>query len=183
MIRSLVFLTVFTFASSAFAQAYDRNGPALGASVGFAIEDFDDGGIDFDNSGVAGATFSYRVHPHIGLEGRFEHTFNFDGNAPFNDLDVNIWNLTANGQIFILTGQFQPYFALGFGIGQAEIDVHGPGGFNDTTTDAVGRVGLGLDSYLTPNVVLGFEGIYNFGFGDMDDFNYASLEALLKYRF
>ena len=97
MIRSFVFLTVFAFASGAFAQAYDRNGPALGAGVGFAIEDFDDGGIDFDNSGVAGATFSYRVHPHIGLEGRFEHTFNFDGNAPFNDVDVDIWNLTANG--------------------------------------------------------------------------------------
>ena len=123
------------------------------------------------------------MHPHIGLEGRFEHTFNFDGNAPFNDVDVNIWNLTANGQIFILTGQFQPYFVLGFGIGQAEVDVHGPGSFNDTTTDAVGRVGLGLDSYVTPNVVIGLEGIYNFGFGDMDDFNYASLEALLKYRF
>src|SRR5262245_18111081 len=69
MIRSLAFLTVFVFASSAFAQAYDRNGPSLGAAVGFAIEDFDDDGLDFDNSGVAGASCGYRVHPHIGLEG------------------------------------------------------------------------------------------------------------------
>ena len=36
---------------------------------------------------------------------------------------------------------------------------------------------------MTPNVVVGLEGIYNFGFDDMNDFNYASLEALLKYRF
>ena len=183
MIRSLVFLTVFTFASAAFAQDYARNGPALGAAIGFAIEDFDDGGIDFDNTGVAGASFSYRVHPHIGLEGRFEHTFNFDGNFPGNDVDVSVWSLTANGQIFILTGQFQPYFALGIGIGQADIAVHGPFGGHDTETDAAGRVGLGLDSYVTPNFVVGVEGMYNFGFGDLGDFNYGSLEAMLKYRF
>jgi len=177
-----VFL-VSAFAPRVFAQAYDRNGPWVGASIGFAIEDFDDDGVDFDDTGVAGATVGYRVHPHIGLEGRFEHTFNFDGNAPFNDIDVSVWSLTANAQFYILTGQFQPYFALGIGVGQAEIDVHGPGGGNETDTDAVGRVGLGLDSYVTPNLVVGVEGMFNFGFGDVGDFNYGSLEALLKYRF
>lgn len=40
-----------------------------------------------------------------------------------------------------------------------------------------------MDTYLTEHVVVAVEGIYNFGFGDLDSFNYWTLGGQLRYRF
>ena len=184
MIRLAMFAMIVLVSTSAWSQDYDRDGFALGAGASFAVEDFDDDGIDFDDAGAVNAFASYRFHPHFAAEARFEQTFNFDGNAGPNDVDVDIWSLTANVQYFILTEQFQPYIGLGFGIGQADVDVDTPfGSDSDTTTDPLARFSVGLDSYVTRNVVIGAEVAYNLGIDDLNDFNYWTFGAQLRYRF
>lgn len=181
MIRLVTFALVALVAAPAFSQDYARDGFALGGGFSYANEEFDVSGASFDDTGAVDALASYRFHPNIGVEARFEQTFDFDGDAGPANLDVDIWSLTANAQFYILTGQFQPYLGGGFGLAEAELD--GPGGFDDDSTDPLWRLFFGLDSYVTPNVVLGAEAAYNFGIDDLNDFDYWTLSALIKYRF
>jgi opacity protein-like surface antigen len=184
MIRLAVIAVVILASTPAWSQDYARDGFAIGAGGSYALEDFDDGDFNFDNAGAVDAFASYRFHPHFGVEARFEQTFNFDGNADFADVDVDVWSLTANLQYFILTEQFQPYIGAGFGIGEATVDVDTPfGSEDDDVTDPMARFTAGLDSYVTPNFVVGVEVGYNLGIDDLDDFNYWSFSALLRYRF
>jgi len=184
MIRLAVFAMIVLVSTAAWSQDYARDGFAVGAGASYALEDFDDDGIDFDNAGAVDAFASYRFHPHFGVEARFEQTFNFDGNADFGDADVDVWSLTANVQYFILTERFQPFIGLGFGIGEATVDVDTPfGSDDDSVTDPMARFTAGLDSYVTPNFVVGAEVGYNLGIDDLDDFNYWTFSALLRYRF
>jgi opacity protein-like surface antigen len=184
MLRNIALLSLLVFGLASVSTAADdfaRNGVAVGAGLGFAGEDFDSDGLNFDDTGSAHMLVDWRFHPHLGLEGRFEHTFNFDASVPgTTDVRATVWSLTANGQVFILTGQFQPYFELGIGVGEGEVSFQGS---SNDTTNAMGRVGLGLDSYLNRNISVGAEFAYNFGFGNLSDFNYWTMGGQLKYHF
>jgi opacity protein-like surface antigen len=171
-------LLVFA-ASSAFAQDYARKGFSAGASVSAAFEDFDDG--SFDDTGAVSVFAGYRFLGNFAVEARLEKTGDFDGDVGFSDVEVDIWTLTANGQLFLATDRFQPYLIGGLGIGEATVDVD-PGG-DDDETDLLLRLGVGLDSYLTPNFAIGAEVAYNLGNDDLDDFDYWTLSALFRYRF
>jgi opacity protein-like surface antigen len=184
MLRLLTFALAVVCAAPAFSQAYDREGFAVGGGFAYANEEFDDDGVGFDDTGAVNAFGSYRFHPNFGLEGRFEQTFDFEGDVGATDVDVNVWSATANAQVYILTGQFQPYAGAGIGYGEAEVDVDGPGfGGDDDVSDPLWRLFLGLDSYITPNIAIGAEAAYNFGIDDLDDYEYWTLGALFRYRF
>jgi opacity protein-like surface antigen len=175
----IAFVIVVLAAGSAFAQDYSREGFSAGGGISAAFEEFDGG--SFDDTGAVSVFGGYRFHPNFALDGRFEATGEFDGDAGPFDVEVEIWTLTANGQFFLLTDRFQPYLLGGVGIGEADVDVD-PGG-SDDETDAVVRLGVGLDTYATPNFVIGAEAAYNIGIDDLDDFDYWTLSALFRYRF
>ena len=65
-----------------------------------------------------------------------------------------------------------------------EIDIE-----NGRQTDFAGRAGLGLDVYITPNIVLNAQGqivlttVKKPDLGDIDDLNYVGFAAGLQYRF
>ena len=182
MIRRIALsLLVLSAATPAFAQDYARPGFSVAAGVSAAFEDFDTDGSNFDDAAAFTAAGGYRFTKNFGVEGRFEQTTDFDGDFGPADVDVSMWTLTANAQFFILTGQFQPYVIGGLGIEEATVDVN-PGG-DDDETDAVWRLGIGMDSYVTPNFVIGAEAAYNFGTNDLDDLDYWTLTALFRYRF
>ncbi len=185
MARSMTHLVslalLLSVTTPAFAQEYGREGFSVGAGISGAFEDFDDDGIGFDNTAALNAFAGYRFHPNFGVEARFEQTGDFEGDVGPIDVDVSIWTLTANAQFFVLTDQFQPYVIGGVGIAEAEVDVS-PGG-DDSEDDAVWRLGVGMDSYVTPNFVIGVEAAYNFGVDDLDDLDYWTLSALFRYRF
>ncbi|MEX2207811.1 MAG: porin family protein [Myxococcota bacterium] len=184
MTRLLTFALAVLLTTPVYAQDYARDGFAIGAGFGYAGENFDDDGVDFDDTGAIDVFGSYRFHPNFGVEARFEQTFDFEGDAGPTNVDVDISSLTINAQAFILTGQFQPYLGGGLGYAEAHIDVDGPGfGSDDDDSDPLWRLFMGLDSYVTPNVVIGAEAAYNFGVDDLDDFDYWTLNALLRYRF
>lgn len=184
MTRLLTFALMTLLATPAFAQDYARDGFAIGGGFSFASENFDEDGVDFDDTGAVDLFGSYRFHPNVGAELRLEQTFDFEGDAGPVDIDVDIFSATANLQFYILTGQFQPFAGAGIGFAQADIDVDGPGfGGDDDESDPLWRLFVGLDSYVTPHVVIGAEAAYNFGIDDLDDFDYWTLSALLRYRF
>jgi opacity protein-like surface antigen len=182
MTRAVVFAVLVLVAAPALAQDYARPGFALGAGISYAGEDFDDVGSGFDDTAALDVFGSYRFHPNLGVEARFEHTLDFEGDLGPYDVDVNLWSLTANLQVFVLTGQFQPFVGVGLGYGGAEAEVSGPIG-DDDVTDPVWRLFGGLDSYVTPNMAVGLEAAYNFGIDDLDDLDYWTLSALFRYRF
>ncbi len=179
MTRWITFVLVALGATSAFAQDYAREGFSAGASLSLAQEDFDGG--SFDDAEALGLFAGYRFHKNFAIDARFEQTSEFDGDAGPFDVDVQLWTLTANGQFFLLTDRFQPYLIGGLGIGEVSVDVD-PGGDGDET-DPLLRFGVGLDSYATPNFVIGAEAAYNVGIDDLDDFDYWTLSALFRYRF
>ena len=175
---------VVAFATPALSQDYARDGFAAGGGVSYAAEDFDVDGVSFDNTGAFDLFGSYRFHPHFAVEGRFEQTFDFEGDTGPFDFDVDIWSVTANVQAYILTGQFQPYVGGGVGFAEAEADVDGPGfGGDDDASDPLWRLFVGLDGYVTPNIVIGGEAAYNIGVDDLNDFDFWTLTALVRYRF
>ena len=182
MLRWLTFALIALCAGPAFSQTYDREGFVLGGGFSYASENFDESGIDFDDTGAVDLLGGYRFNSIIGTELRFEQTFDFEGDTPGPDVDVDIWALTGNLQFYILTGQFQPYLGGGFGLGEADVEVHGPGG-DDDFSDPVWRLFLGLDSYVNENIAIGAEVAYNFGVDDLNDFDYWTMSALFKYRF
>jgi opacity protein-like surface antigen len=184
MVRWVSLVLVLCAATPAFAQDFAREGFSAGAGLSFASEEFDDDGFDFDDTWGASLAGGYRFHPNFALDGRLEFTGDFEGDAGPVDVDVNIWTLTANAQFFLLTGQFQPYLIGGLGYGEAEVDVDTPfGGGDDDEDGLIWRLGAGIDAYASRNVVLGFEAAYNFGTNDLDDFDYWTVTALVKYRF
>ena len=68
------------------------------AGLSYALENFDDDGINFDNAGAADAFASYRFHPHFAAEARFQQTFEFKGDWAPTTSTSDIWTLTANAQ-------------------------------------------------------------------------------------
>ena len=106
-----------------------------------------------------------------------------------------------------MSGTLSPYAVLGVGIMQADADVKvsgdvlvdgesvwpdsSPNSWKDNEDDTVacGKVGLGVDWWATPDVTVGFEGSYVFGFEDADfegvevGVDYFTLALGIAYHF
>jgi outer membrane protein W len=91
-------------------------------------------------------------------------------------------------------GRFQPYFLVGMGLLVPDIESKSFINFDSGSPAPAGRLGLGVDFYATPNVVLnlGFESVVNgvkvktHTFGVEDDshgLDYVALQFGLGYRF
>jgi len=101
--------------------------------------------------------------------------------------------ITVNARISA-PGRVQPYFLLGFGVLVPDIRNKSVIDFDTDTASPAGKLGLGIDVYATPNVVLnlGFESLVNgarvqthfAGFQDQSHgLNYVTLQFGLGYRF
>lgn len=168
-------------------------------------------GLSLDDSGGINALVGYRVASFFAVELEYEwiDEYDVDLTAQVPDLKVNGYSieghtLTANTKWIIPFWRVQPYFLLGGGL--AVSDVKRGDAFDDpligpaldsagidvdkgTHTNAAGRAGLGLDVYLTRNILLNTEAsvvvttLKEPDVGDVDDLNYMSFAAGLQYRF
>jgi opacity protein-like surface antigen len=167
-------LGAILFAQSAFAQAMDYGRPGMYGAIHlvYGIETFDDV-PDFDNSVGVGGRFGYRFDPHFAAEGLIEYSGEFERGG----LDVTSTLFVGQGKYYILTDQFQPYVLAGVGFGNADTNVSGD------DNSFVFRFGGGMDFYLTRNIGLLGELVYNVTTGDQDDLRYLSLGFGAFYRF
>ena len=188
---------------------YARVGPYLGIGGVYAVEFFNENNAehavgsvlesdsveaDIDNSSGFHVLAGYRVHPNIAVEARYEHLFQFNVDGVDNyDWDhqahgrVSAWNATANVKAFFLTGRWQPYAVLGLGYLEGDgfvrdkphPEYHG----SQTDGDFMMRFGLGMDACITEHIAIGPEIAYVLPFGDVEDFDFMTISAGLRYKF
>lgn len=176
----------------------------LGAGVNVKVSIEDSGGLN--------ALVGYRLLSFLAAElqyewiGRYDVGANIDGlpGVSGNFYSISGHTLTANGKMIVPFWRVQPYLVIG--VGFSTFDVDRGALFNDPTvgpalaaagirvkqgkhTDLAGRAGLGLDVYLTENIVLNGQGqvvlttLKKPSLDDIDSLNYVGFSAGLQYRF
>ncbi len=153
--------------------------------------------VDFDVAGKARNDFGFNVFAGYrlfkGLASDFEFEYidaiPVDG-KPGPNFDVRTFNLSWNFRAYPLAWAFeptsplqrlQPYLSAGVSNQWVQLERQ-PSGDKDEGNFA-GRLGGGLDFYLTESVVLTADAIYTIGTGDVNDFRYLSIGWGLVYRF
>jgi hypothetical protein len=175
---AVLVLVAFTACATEDPSEFARPGPYLGLAVvgagsnfkKMADEDLDDG------VGTAGvqALFGYKMWDRAAVEIAYEGGMTFKG----KDADVDLWNVMLQAKILMGGERWQPYLLVGAGWGEAKLSDP-----RLTEDGFVGRIGLGLQYYISPSWPLFLEFDYNAGAGDLGDYNYYSGKFGVLFRF
>ena len=185
-----------------------ETGPYFGIGVTFAKQDFDTGDIDqalagtglsadFDDTWGLNVRAGYKFNRYIAAELALDYLPNFKwsvatrvGGTPLSGeltVDVMAWTISAKISPFD-SQKIKPYFVIGGGIMHASADasIAIPGysvSSSDDETDLCGKIGLGVDYFVTDQVSLGLEGAYFAGFNDLDNIRFYTVTAGVAYHF
>ena len=165
----------------------------FGGGLNYAFENFKDSDGDWGNTFGFNIKGGYFLCEYFALEAMFQYLDDFElqesgvlYSPPYYysyDYDVNIslYHFTINGKGFIpIKGIVKPYGVLGFGYayGKAKQKLR-IGRLSATNTekesDLCGRIGAGLDIFLSEQFALEGEVSYFMGFNDIDRIRYTSL--------
>jgi len=178
-------------AQRAAAEDYVREGWYVGARGVYAVENFDiDASVDDD--------FGFNLFAGYRMFRGFASDFEFEyidalparGEPAGPNYDVRTFDLAWNFRVYPLAWTFapgsvlqrvQPYLSAGPSLQWVQLQ-RLPGGDRDEGNFA-GRLGGGVDFYLTENVALTADAIYTIGTGDVNDYPYLSIGWGLTYRF
>ena len=163
-------------------QDYGRSGLYAGAGALAAIETFDAGG--FSNGGGLDLRVGYRFSPHISLEGLYEYVDGLDAGTGGTRLKASGWMLGIGPKAFLLDGSIQPYFSVGLGLLNIELEVTSASGTAVLKeTDVVVRPALGVDIYLTEHLFLDLEAAYVVPTNELAGFDFITLVGGVQIRF
>jgi opacity protein-like surface antigen len=194
---------------------FSRSGFYLGVGGAYGINFFEnmiedaarDAGfeISLKDTGGVNARVGYRVASWFAVEGMYEWMDNFkievDGftDPDLEDLvgaevDYRTHTVTVNAKFLIPTWRLHPYLYLGIGAQYYDLDAQAT--FADNGLDFsekgwafAGRPGLGLDAYITENILVNIEvaGVLATAnpstIPDIGDMFYMTVGAGLQYRF
>jgi opacity protein-like surface antigen len=169
-------------------RAFSRKGPYLGVGAFYAPEAFDEAGpvIVRSSRGLIGLA-GYRLHPRLGVELRYDWLEGFDFDSPsFSDGEIEAWSLVLGAKGYLLTGRYQPYLTGGLGVIDADVEadrVSDGRRVHDDETEALVRIGVGVDVYLSEVLVWNLEGTINIPSGGLSDLDYGLLGTGLQLRF
>ncbi|MGR9106301.1 MAG: outer membrane beta-barrel protein [Gammaproteobacteria bacterium] len=147
------------------------------------------------SSGGLNARAGYRVNSWFAAEVEYEWIDGFTNKIRGSNVaTLTSHQLTLNGKFFVPTGgRFQPYGLLGVGLSiwEASDRVGRGSGLEATSAGLAGRVGLGLDAYVTNNLLvnvgvdmaLSTTRIDNSLDGDLKNLFYIPIQLGLQYRF
>jgi len=162
--------------------------------------------LSIEDSGGLGVVVGYRVVSFFAVELQYDWVdeYRFEGSvagSPTVDIfSLSGHTLTANTKFILPFWRIQPYFLVGVGFASSEVD-RGPLApaveLLDPEIDIddgnqfslAGRAGVGLDLYITKNLLLNAQGqvvlttLEEPDLGEVDDFNYIGFTAGLQYRF
>lgn len=197
---ALFALLAVALAVPATAEDFDRSGFYVGGGGTWATPLFEDEienavgtPIDLDDSFGANAQLGYRIFSFLALEAGYEWVDSFDLSVMGVDaLELEGHVVTGNLKLLAPTWRIQPYLLAGAGVAFLEArDTLGLGLDADATPFA-GRLGGGIDFYVTKHVLL------NVGAGvvlttekidddltaqDVDNIHYVTVNAGLQVRF
>jgi len=184
--------------------AQDFQGRAyLGGGLLYDLEDFSGNrdNLDWENSWGLNLKGGYFFSDHFALEGLLQYHLGFeasksesiDGISDEWDFEVSLWDFTANAKVYIpLESPLRPYAVGGIGYATAEAEAKRTlrlpgfsesGSESESESDFCGRIGAGLDIFISDDFGLEFEVAYNLGLGDLDDFCFISLNLAALYAF
>jgi len=161
----------------------------FGGGLNYSFANFKDNEGDWDNTFGFNIKVGYFFCEYFALETMFQYLDDFEAqesgviySSPYDyDINVSLYNFTINGKGFIpIKGFVKPYGILGFGYayGKAKEKIT-IAGISDTETDKesdlCGRIGAGLDIFLSEQFALEGEVSYFMGFNDIDKIRYTSL--------
>jgi opacity protein-like surface antigen len=163
------------------ADDFARNGWYLGGYGVYAFDMYRGTNINFDGSPGANVRIGYRGYKWFALEAEVEWISGFDSNKG-GGIDSRTIIGGFNGRFYPIGGRFQPYALVGVNGMNVRVD-NDAGGSDSNDTDFAFRGGLGIDIYAHRNIVVGIEGSYVWGVGDVWEMDYVSVGAGILYRF
>ncbi len=172
---------------------FTRDGWYVQAQGIYALENFGKTGkystmgLDVDNTFGFNVEAGYRMAQLFALGAEFEWTdaFQSGGALRIGTYSIGIpFRLYPLARLFdpgAIANRFQPFIKLAPTWQWAERDINGEQ--DDGKGGFVGRMGGGLDVYLTDNFVFVTSALYNWPTGNIDSLGYWSFGAGLQYRF
>jgi opacity protein-like surface antigen len=193
---ALLALALPAHAESGSDDSYTRSGfyAGLGASLTVALwedelEDWSGLNADIDKSVGLNLVAGWRFLPWLAGELQYEGVKGYDvklsGRRIFR---MDSHTLTANARVYYPLERWQPYLLAG--VGMAHYDIHQNLEVKGATINVGGRLGGGLDFYVTPHFVLnasvtvlltGFE--IEVPGRNVDGLHYLSTQLGVLYRF
>lgn len=167
----------------------------VGAGGGYAVEDFQN--ADLDNSWGVYAKVGYHFHKLLAIQFDYNYLFEFEeedslelGGSRFDgkvEVEIMTFMLSLKGY-FPVDYFIKPYVIAGLGAmyANADIKVSGAGASADDSedkTDYCGKIGAGLDFFLSDNISLNFESNYTSGFDDLEDLRYFNFLLGATFHF
>ena len=152
------------------------------------------------------ARAGYRIHPRFSVEAHFEwisewsiggtNSARTQGDVQSDVARAESWITTANLKLHLMTGRVQPYVVAGVGVMRLQAENRTPVIIrnngrpvfefnidNTRATDFAYRAGAGVDIYFNERLSLVLGGSYVIPEGQLDPFDYVSVEWGLQYRF
>jgi len=175
-------------------QGYTGAGPYLGIGPAGGFSAFQKDLKDFGNSLGFNARGGYRFNDYLAAEALYEYMDDFGAsvkvrNRPVGHVDIQTSNFSLLGKVILPTGTlFEPYALGGVGFlnanGNGElkrVGLHGEGA--DSNTEFAGRVGGGLDMWITENIGAYIDAGYVMPVSDLSSVRYISVGGGIKYSF
>ncbi len=158
------------------APDYVRDGWYVGAqwNMGMPADDA------VDNSQGLSAYVGWRFLKYWGMDFQYEWQNGFVTPTGPDVGESNAHVITLNTRAYLPLGRVQPFVLAGVGLFQTSKTA---GGVHTAKGDFAGRLGGGVDFYLTKNWVLEGSATYVLPAGDQNDQRYLSIGAGLQYRF
>ena len=185
--------------AAAGEEDYSRFGLYVGLGPSLVVPRFDDeftdwagAPADVDDSVGLVARFGLRMLPFLGAELQYEGVKGYDVELPDGSgFRMDSHTLTVNAKFYVPIWRIQPYAMAG--IGFTHYDIHNRFELKGGGSFALGgRVGGGLDLYLTRSLVINGEVSVVLTNGEMvdtppgasiDGLHYLSAQLGLTYRF
>jgi len=198
-------------------EKFSRRGFYLGVGGAYGVDFFEDTikdaaadkgvYISLSDTGGVNARVGYRLASWFALEGMYEWMDNFKAEVDAIDIDAEeplplgikladytTHTVTLNAKLLLPIWRFHPYLLLGIGAQYYDLDapslVQGTSfDFTDSGWAVAGRPGVGLDAYITKNILLNVEVCGALATAnpdtipDVGDLFYLTVGGGLQYRF
>lgn len=192
-------VTIFFIPAAVYAQSFGKQ-YYVGLGASYSFEDIKWGDVDnaFDNTFGVNGKLGYHAHDLLDIEFVVNWVGESDASGGYlvggRPLTYDA-ELKAMTYMFALKGFFPmstEYTKLsviaGGGIMHAKgkLNVQYAGRLASASvseTDLCAKVGMGLDHYVTPEISIGMEGNYTWGFSDLSDIRYWQLSMGVAYHF
>lgn len=179
---------------------FGRPGGYLSGGVSGATEmfsgplDLDGTGIDVGTAVLVGGRLGYRAGTHVAVEAAVDYSVDgFELTVPGTG-SLSAKALVATGNVKLYPGDWrvQPFVLGGVGMmrGTTECTTAAGAsvsclalGISDSEIEFAGRVGGGIDFYLTRHIALSGEVTYVIPTGDLADLDFLTFGGQLLFRF